>query len=120
MPRGIPERRRRVGAVSDSVALIVNVKGKGVVVTYEGDGIEANFEAIGSPYLDDQGLDDAPEGFSIWEGRLCITNTCWEYPSEYDCELDGTFRDLTDREWSLLRETGVPWELKENNEDPNE
>ncbi len=102
---------KRIGATTDSIALIANNGGKGVILEYNGAGIEASVEAIGVRYLDDHGLDDAPDGLSIWEGRYLVTRSGnFEHPDEYDAELDGTFRDLTDREWALLRETGTPWE----------
>jgi hypothetical protein len=98
-----PPHRTRIGATTDSIALIASVNGRGVILAYDGPGIEDYIEAIGSRYLGDLGLDDAPDGLSIWEGHL---STC----GEYDAEPCGSFRALTDAEWARLRETGTPWE----------
>lgn len=100
-----PPHRTRIGATTDSIALIASVNGRGVILAYDGPGIEADIEAIGSRYLGDHGLDDAPDGLSIWEGHLSTYG-------ELDAELCGSFRALTDAEWARLRETGTPWEYE--------
>lgn len=101
-----PKGRRRVGAVTTSIALIANNNGTGVVL--ECDGPIEHFLEVVSRQLDDCGLDDAPEGISIWEG--CVdTYSCGEYGSDIDSDLVGSFRPLTDHEWTLLKDTGTPW-----------
>lgn len=110
-PKREPEpRRKRVGATTESIALIVNRGGQGVVLEFDGAGIEADMDEVGTYALDDHGLDGAPDGISIWEGRLVVTCDYWT--NDVECELVGKFRDLTEREWTLLRETGVSWEFE--------
>lgn len=59
--------------------------------------------------LDDLGLDDAPDGISVWEG--CYV---WR-PGGYECPQDGTtdpqgeFRTPTEDEWLAIREGRSPW-----------
>lgn len=107
-----PARRKRVGATTNSIALIANNGGTGCVLECDGSGIEASLDDVGKA-LDDNGLDDAPDGLSIWEGRYVTTqHNSIDYGIDYDAELIGTFRDLTEREWALLRETGTPWEFE--------
>lgn len=113
-PTDPPEpRRKRLGATTDSIALIACNGGCGVILEHDGPGIEAAVDGECNLRLEDHGLDDAPDGLSIWEGRYACFNTSYEYSYEYECELDGKFRDLTDREWDYLRETGTPWEYEE-------
>ncbi len=107
-PEPAPPRRQRVGQTTDSIALIASNGSHGCIVVHDGAGIEADIEAIGNNSLDHHGLDDAPDGLSIWEGRL-TGGRCGEFGEDYETELVGTFRDLTDAEWLLLRETGEPW-----------
>lgn len=106
----VPPPRKRIGATTDSIALIASRNGHGVILAHDGDGIEADIEAVGLGGLDDHGLDDAPDGLSIWEGHM----SGWgpDHNGEYDCELRGKFRHLTEAEWSLYRSTGTPWEFE--------
>lgn len=104
-----PTRRKRVGATTDSIALIASNNGDGCILACDGPGIEADNEALSSWRLDDRGLDNAPDGLSIWEGYLhcCEINTPDAH--EYETSLEGTFRELTDEEWTRYRETDRPW-----------
>lgn len=109
-----PPRRKRLPPWDrcDSIALIANNGGDGCILAHDGPGIEVNIEALGYSDLDDHGLDGAPDGLSIWEGTLTVYPGSYEYPLETDAVLEGDCRDLTDREWELLRTTGVPWEYE--------
>lgn len=107
-----PPRRKRLGATTDSIALIANNGGTGVVLAYDGAGIECCIDEGNGKALDDNGLDDAPDGLSIWEGAYHTWHVHTPDMNEWEAELRGTFRDLTDREWALLRETGTPWEFE--------
>lgn len=104
-------RRRRVGATTDSIALVANAGGIGCVLACDGEAIEIDFDIESSKSLCDHGLDDAPDGISIWEGKGYASSGTYEHPLETDFELVGKFRQLTDREWELLRTTGTPWEF---------
>ncbi len=105
-------RKKRIGATTDSIALIASNGGKGVILVHDGSGIEADIEALGIGQLDDHGLDGAPDGLSIWEGRLISNTTNTPGGLDYDTELDGVFRALTEREWELYRTTGIAWEFE--------
>lgn len=108
-----PPRKKRKAPWNehDDIALIANNGGTGCILVSDGAAIEYSQE--NGCALDDNGLDDAPDGLSIWEGRGHSWETNTDMGHEYDFELRGTFRDLTDREWALLRETGTPWEFEE-------
>jgi len=85
--------------------------GAGCVLYAIGSCWEAWYEGSCSYVLDDNGLDDAPDGISIWEGRMHSWGP--DYNGEYDAELRGEFRNLTEKEWNLLAEGHVPWDEKE-------
>lgn len=106
-----PPRQKRKGASTDSIALIASMNGVGVILEEDGGGIEASIEEVGRA-IQDNGLDDAPDGLSIWEGRY--HTSCLNTPDgiDYDAELIGTFRELTDKEWQRYRDTGLPWEFE--------
>jgi len=85
--------------------------GAGCVLYAIGSCWEAWYEGSCSYRLDDNGLDDAPDGISIWEGRVLSWGP--DRDGEYDAELRGEFRDLTEKEWSLLVKGCAPWDEKE-------
>ena len=65
-------------------------------------------------HIEDLGLDDAPEGISVWEGDLVTTESWTDCGKEYDTELEPAnredpFRDLTDAEWAAIRTGQNPW-----------
>lgn len=99
--------RRRLNSATESIALVANRNGAGVVLEFSGSGIEEEVNAVGSR-LDDLGLDDAPDGISIWEGHLSVSKPDY-FSGEVDTELVGVFRELTEEEWVRLRLTGTPW-----------
>jgi hypothetical protein len=73
--------------------------GHGCLLAYDGPGIEADVEALGNDSLADHGFDDAPDGLSIWEGTLKAWRSSGLDGDDYETELVGAFRSLTDREW---------------------
>lgn len=108
------EVRVRKNARTNSIALIASNNGKGCILAYHGSGIEADIEAIGIGTLEDHGLDNAPDGLSIWEGKL--TGRSWSSPEtgfDVETSLDGEFRDLTGEEWQRLQDMHTPWEFEE-------
>lgn len=112
-----PARRKRMAPWDreESIALIAAKDGKGCILSHDGDGIEADIDSLGVGDLGDHGLDDAPDGLSIWEGRLdAWVSHSPENGTDYEAQLEGKFRDLTEREWFLLRNTGTPWEYVED------
>jgi hypothetical protein len=60
--------------------------------------------------LDDLGLDDAPEGISIWEGIIKTSHTNTPDANEYESWLAGDFRDPTPEEWEAIRKNECPWD----------
>lgn len=74
----------------------------GVVLWYEGPDLEREIEEVGQGLrIDNIGLFDAPEGISVWEG--CYHN------DEGALEADGSFRELTAKEWSFVHRGESPW-----------
>lgn len=109
-----PERKKRKAPwnETDSIALVAQGSKDGVLLVYDGPGVEGAIEDVGE-HTDDLGLDDAPDGLSIWEGRYHTSQYWTDCGYEYDAELVGKFRELTDQEWELFRATGTPWEYEE-------
>lgn len=103
--------RKRSSATTESIALVANANGKGVVLAFDGLGIESMIDGVGRE-IDNLGLDDGPSGISIWEGE-CRSHR----DGDDDAELVGAFRALTPEEWQRLATTGVPWAFEENGED---
>lgn len=112
MPAPEPPRKKRKAPwnTHPDIALIANNGGTGCILASDGAAIEYSQE--NGHALDDNGLDDAPDGLSIWEGRGHSSEWHTDMGHEYDFELNGSFRDLTEQEWTLLRETGTPWEYE--------
>ncbi len=101
---------RRKDPQSESCALIANMKGEGTVLEFDGASIYGYIEGIGHR-LGDLGLDDAPEGLSIWEGTICSWRD--SQTGEYDSEADGKFRPLTVEEYArMAAQHGIPWEVE--------
>ena len=89
-------------------AIIAHNIGQGCVLAYGGGAtLRHEIEEVGCRALDDLGLDDAPEGISVWEGRYTTTGNSG-HPGYYDESMEthpfGRFRALTDDDWRCLRE----------------
>lgn len=97
---------------TNSIALVASNNGHGCILAFNGEGIEVDFEHESDPSLDMHWMDDAPDGLSIWEGCYKDHETWGDHGMDYDGELVGTFRPLTEREWELLKSTGTPWEME--------
>jgi hypothetical protein len=80
----------------------------GCVLYYVGAALANQFED-GLCQLDDLGLDDAPEGISIWEGRGRWNRGPWDCPDDGDYELVGKFRPPTADEWAAIQRGECPW-----------
>lgn len=99
------------GATSESIALIANHEGQGIVLAFAGESIGHEIDAVGRN-LEELQLDDAPNGLSIWEGQ--IDWSCGGYLDDNaEAYVRGTFRQLEVEEWARLAQTGVPWEMGE-------
>jgi hypothetical protein len=112
------------GPKADGFAPWIADKLSRLVVASDGKGNGAAIFAVGavvleideivSPQLMDLGLDDAPAGITIWEGRVAY----WESGNpldgtEYNSELKGTFRRLTVEELTAVAEGKAPWNKNE-------
>jgi hypothetical protein len=104
-------RPKRVGATTDSIALVACNNGKGVLLAFDGDGIEADVEALGLGRVVEPVVVEVPDGLSIWEGHLA-TYRCGERGEEYEAQLEGKFRPLTAEEWERYRTAGLPWSFE--------
>jgi hypothetical protein len=82
--------------------------GNGALLAWIGESLEYEIDGIGKA-LADLGLDDAPEGLSIWEGTYVGRRYDTMDGTEYETEVQGTFRDLTDEEWDALKRGDDPW-----------
>jgi len=124
--KGIPELIARPGEAAGghvagwlsekpSRALVAcNERGHGAVVAWVGADLYLEICEAGLSDLGDLGLDDAPFGLSIWEGRYMTYRTGNPLDGEdYDTEAKGAFRDLTDEEWAAVRGRRVPWDRDE-------
>lgn len=93
-----------------SRAVIANGRWGGAVLFWVGH------ELMGLTALADLGLDDAPEGLSIWEGRYAWGsgwNAAMGIDEGGDADPRGAFRALTDAEWSAVRDGCPPWDEHE-------
>jgi len=94
-----------------SKAVIANVGGVGVVLWYTGGHLDYEINESGmGVQLDNLGLDDAPEGLSIWEGKYIGTKHETMDGTEYETEVSGEFRDPNDEEWAAIRRNCCPWD----------
>lgn len=88
-------------------AVVANRNGDGVVLWQGGPDYFREFLNDVSWMLSDVGLDDAPDGISIWEGRVVYTHDA--YNGDDDAHLNGKFRDPNDAEWAMIRKNESPW-----------
>lgn len=74
--------------------------GNGCILHHVGGHIAFDLSEVGRG-LGDIGLDNAPEGISVWEGR--------HVGSGEDVTLEGDFRDPTDAEAAAIAAGECPW-----------
>lgn len=102
------------GPPRPSMALIAARDGVGCLLDYTGSAIEWHVAEAGAG-LNDLGLDDAPDGLSIWEGTMgsvkCV-DTSDSY-GEWDYEVIGDFRPATLEEAATYLREGCLWPLPE-------
>jgi hypothetical protein len=86
--------------------------GHGVVIWHL--GLQHEIEDGGLYELSDLGLDDAPQGISVWDGHIIWTRSSStpDSPAEDDCELVGEFRDPTPEEWACIQCDHSPFESR--------
>jgi hypothetical protein len=98
----------------DSCALIAsNGKGEGVILFTGGPHVRYELEeGCCSAYLCDYGLDDAPAGLSVWEGKYLLEGNISYNDADGDITTQpkGKFRPLTDLEWEHVKNNKSPWD----------
>lgn len=77
--------------------------GNGCVLWTAGPAMRFEIIESGLRDLSDLGLDDAPEGISVWAGRI------YSDPRDDDSELRGEFRSPTIDEWAAIMRGECPW-----------
>lgn len=104
VPEAKPRRPSRAVVACDG-------KGNGCCVWFDGDGIENEIVECGLSWLDDLGLDDAPQGIWIWEGDYYwVPPGRGEHPAEGGyTEPKGKFRLPDLDEWDAIRRGVSPW-----------
>jgi hypothetical protein len=95
----------RAKNTSSHKAVVANSNHAGTVL-YATKELKQFVSDIG-PRLDDVGLDDAPEGISIWEGNVVTTYD--QFNGDYDAFLEGKFRVPNEREWNAIKKQRSPW-----------
>lgn len=81
----------------------------GIVLYTVGPGLWQEMVEGGLSMLSDLGLDNAPKGISVWEGKYI-----WQ-PGTYECPEDGytkpvgEFHAPTDEEWDCIKQNKCPW-----------
>ncbi len=88
-------------------------QGEGAVLWTVGAHLNLEMEEIGLYRLDELGLDNAPLGISVWEGKGVWSRGPWEHPQDGDMELVGEFRDPTKLEWAFIKDNECPWNDEE-------
>lgn len=97
--RGYDPKKPSLGVVAS------DGNGNGLLLWYVGVDLALEVEEYGFRFLTDLGLDDAPAGVSVWEGKYV-----WDGD---DANPKGRFRPPTEAEWVAIREGRMPWDPKE-------
>jgi hypothetical protein len=95
-----------------SRALVAQGPHTGAILEYEGSGITNEIHEAGLHALDELGLDDAPEGLSIWEGEYVWEDGWFEghrSPANGQAHPKGEFRRLKPEEWATLSANQPLW-----------
>lgn len=91
-----------------------NLTEKGMVLWHHGEDLKGILDPTmdpGSESLESLGMEDAPHGISVWEGK-------YDWYSGVNAEgIDegadfvgrGTFREPTDVEWQCIQRGSNPW-----------
>jgi hypothetical protein len=83
--------------------------GNGCVIWYVGGALESEIEEAGLTDLSDLGLNDAPQGISVWEGVYIWLPGGHECPDDGTTDPSGAFRPPTAEEWTLIQSGKNPW-----------
>jgi len=82
---------------------------RGVVLWTVGPHVRFEMHEAGLAYLEDFGLDNAPHGVSVWEGKTEY-HRCGDYAEHVEAELVGKFRQPTEHEWDCIQAGECPWD----------
>lgn len=83
--------------------------GGGAVLWYVGADLVVEIEEHGLRQLCDLGLDDAPRGITVWEGRYVCTGRGGSEDCDAGTQPEGTFRPPTSEEWAAIMQGRTPW-----------
>ncbi len=93
-----------------SRAIVARTKNTAIVLWHVGPHIEEQINQTGTHDVDDLGFtEEPPEGISMWEGKMVGGTYCPASGDYDDVDLKGSFRALTDDEWTAIREARCPW-----------
>ena len=96
------------------LAVISARNGSGAVLWWVGGHIDAEICEGHISELGDLGLDNAPDGISIWEGVYDYHRDQSYYHDDGGwTEVNGEFRNPTEEEWVGIREGRCPWDYAE-------
>lgn len=97
-----------------SLAVVACNCGDGAILWYVGGHLAFEIEEGYGNQLGDLGLDHAPHGISIWEGKVIYTQSeHFEGSMECDSDTVGEFRRPTPEEWAKIQEGCNPWDRSE-------
>lgn len=88
-----------------SLALIASDGQLAICLARIGWSLDCWFDEMGES--EHQAFEDAPVGLSVWEGNIITTRSYW---GEYDAELIGVYRPLTDDEREDYKLNGGLWD----------
>jgi hypothetical protein len=98
-----------------SAALVCNGQYGGMLVQVKpGCCLETDSSEGETFMLGDFGLDDAPNGLSVWEGYDHWQPGGYEYPQDGELYYTGKFRPLTAGEVAVLASGGSLWPIQED------
>lgn len=107
------ESEQKIDWSKPSKAVIANGCQGGSILFCAGPHVQSFIDEAGSSHLDDLGLDDAPEGISIWEGKIKTVHYHTPDCNEHDSWLDGSYRRPTSEEWAAIQANECPWKSDE-------
>jgi hypothetical protein len=97
-----------------SLAVIACQGGSGAALWWVGGHIDFEISEGQPSDLGDLGLDNAPDGISIWEGVYDYhSDKSYYYNDGGYTEANGDFRNPTEEEWVGIREGRCPWDYVE-------
>jgi hypothetical protein len=94
-----------------SLAVVTCRNGEGSVLWWVGGHIDFELSEAGMVSLGDLGLDNAPDGLSIWEGVYDYhRDQSYFHDDGGWTEANGDFRRPTEEEWEWIKSNQCPWD----------